>query len=175
MRYMLGSLILPSHISNWQTNTIPESNMSFWRRLVNFCEVWKHMYDWVNVHIPIEDAIAKKYLGEDLPHIDDITKNMSIYLVNKHPALSYVRSELPNVIFFHGFHIAKVPPALPKVCHTNIYMYIIFQYFQIRFICAALYTFVYLLLSVLLHLLGFKTISRQRDRRVYLRQSWNQC
>ncbi|KAL6435773.1 hypothetical protein ACFW04_005573 [Cataglyphis niger] len=114
MRYMLGYLILPSHISNWQTNTIPESNMSFWRRLVNFCEVWKHVYDWINVHIPIEDALAKKYLGEDLPHIDDITKNMSIYLINKHPALSYVRSEQPNLIFFHGFHIAKVPPALPK-------------------------------------------------------------
>ncbi|KAM0724858.1 UDP-glycosyltransferase UGT5 [Formica fusca] len=114
MRYMLGSLILPSHISNWQANTIPESNMSFWRRLVNFYEVWKHMYSWVNVHIPIEDALAKKYLGEDLPHIDDITKNMSIYLVNKHPALSYIRFEQPNVIFFHGFHIAKVPPALPK-------------------------------------------------------------
>lgn len=124
MRYMLGSLILPSHISNWQANTIPESNMSFWRRLVNFYEVWKQMYSWVNVHIPIEDALAKKYLGEDLPHIDDITKNMSIYLVNKHPALSYIRFEQPNVILFHGFHIAKVPPALPKVYHTKIYVYV---------------------------------------------------
>ncbi|XP_072754820.1 uncharacterized protein [Anoplolepis gracilipes] len=114
LRYMSGSPILPSHISNWQANTVPENNMSFWRRLVNFCEVWKHIYDWMNVHIPIEDALAKKYLGEDLPHIVDITKNLSIYLVNKHPALFPVRPEQPNVIYFHGFHIAKVPPALPK-------------------------------------------------------------
>lgn len=96
--------------------------MSFWRRLVNFYEVWKQMYKWVNIHIPIEDAIAKKYLGEDLPHIDDITRNMSIYLVNKHPALSYARPEPPNVIFIHGFHITKVPPALPKVHYIHIYM-----------------------------------------------------
>ncbi|GAB1865472.1 UDP-glucuronosyltransferase 2B2-like [Camponotus japonicus] len=114
MRYTFGSLILPSHISNWQANTLPENNMSFWRRLVNFYEVWKQMYKWANVHTPIEDAIVKEYLGEDLPHIDDITRNMSIYLVNKHPVLSYARPEQPNVIFYHGFHIAKVPPALPK-------------------------------------------------------------
>lgn len=114
MRYTFGSLILPSHISNWQVNTLPENNMSFWRRLVNFYEVWKQMYKWANMHIPIEDAIVKEYLGEDLPHIDDITRNMSIYLVNRHPVLSYARPEQPNVIFYHGFHIAKVPPALPK-------------------------------------------------------------
>lgn len=124
MRYTFGSLILPSHISNWQANTLPENNMSFWRRLVNFYEVWKQMYKWANVHTPIEDAIVKEYLGEDLPHIDDITRNMSIYLVNKHPVLSYARLEQPNVIFYHGFHIAKVPPALPKVHYTYIYMYI---------------------------------------------------
>lgn len=123
MRYTFGSLILPSHISNWQANTLPENNMSFWRRLVNFYEVWKQMYKWANVHIPIEDAIVKEYLGEDLPHIDDITRNMSIYLVNRHPVLSYARPEQPNVIFYHGFHIAKVPPALPKV-HTYICIYV---------------------------------------------------
>jgi hypothetical protein len=80
------------------------------------------MYFWANEHVAIEDAIAKEYLGKDLPHIDDITRNMSIYLVNRHPAFLHGRPEQPNVVYFHGFHIAKEPATLPKVyIHTLIY------------------------------------------------------
>ncbi|KYM77712.1 Ecdysteroid UDP-glucosyltransferase [Atta colombica] len=114
LRYTFGSLILPSHISNWQINKPNEKNMSFWRRLVNFYDVWKQMYSWMNEHVAMEDAIAKKYLGEDLPHINDITRNMSIFLVNRHPAFVHGKPEQPNVIYYYGSHIAKVPDALPK-------------------------------------------------------------
>ncbi|KAG5335648.1 UD2B1 glucuronosyltransferase, partial [Acromyrmex heyeri] len=114
LRYTFGSLILPSHISNWQINKPNEKNMSFWRRLVNFYEVWKQMYSWMNEHVAMEDAIAKKYLGEDLPHINDITRNMSIFLVNRHPAFVHGKPEQPNVIYYYGSHITKVPDALPK-------------------------------------------------------------
>ncbi|KAG5309857.1 UDB15 glucuronosyltransferase, partial [Acromyrmex insinuator] len=114
LRYTFGSLILPSHISNWQINKPNEKNMSFWRRLVNFYEVWKQIYSWMNEHVAIEDAIAKKYLGEDLPHINDITRNMSIFLVNRHPAFVHGKPEQPNVIYYYGSHITKVPDALPK-------------------------------------------------------------
>ena len=69
----------------------------------------------MNEHVAIEDAIAKKYLGEDLPHINDITRNMSIFLVNRHPAFVHGKPEQPNVIYYYGSHITKVPDALPKV------------------------------------------------------------
>lgn len=97
--------------------------MSFWRRLVNFYEVWKQMYCWANEHSAIQNEIAKQYLGEDLPHINDITRNMSIYLINRHPAFSHGKPEQPNVVFYHGFHIVKVPDALPEVyIHTHTYI-----------------------------------------------------
>lgn len=116
MRYTFGSLILPSHISNWQLNNPPfDDSISFWERLVNFYLTWSQIYYWTNVRVPLEDALARKYLGNDVPHINDITRNMSLYLVNKHPFLSQSRPEQRNVIFYHGFHIAKVPPALPQV------------------------------------------------------------
>lgn len=117
MRYMSGSLILPSHYTNWQSNMIVESNMPFWKRLINFYEIWAHIYYWVNVCLPQKNAIAKKYLGNNIPNVENITKNMSIYLVNRNPVLSYIRSEEPNIIFYYGFHIAPVSPALPQV-HT---------------------------------------------------------
>jgi len=105
--------------------------MSFWKRLVNFYEVWKQIYIWMNEHSAIEDAIVKEHLGKDLPHINDITRNMSIYLVNRHPVFLHSRPEQSNVIYYHGFHIAKVPDALPKVymhtyTHTHIPIYILF-------------------------------------------------
>lgn len=82
------------------------------------------IYHWVNVFLPQEDTLVKKYLGSDTPNLRDIIKNMSVYLVNKPPALTYANSENPNVIFYHGSHIATTPPALSEV-------YIIFsRYFQ---------------------------------------------
>ncbi|XP_012218758.2 UDP-glycosyltransferase UGT5 [Linepithema humile] len=115
LRYTFGSVILPSHDSHWETNTlIDTNNISFWRRLVNFLEVWTQIYYWQNVCIPKEDAITKKYLGEDTPHVDDITRNMSIFLVNRHPLFTYRKPEQPNLIYYHGFHITKTPPALPE-------------------------------------------------------------
>jgi len=86
------------------------------------------MYFWANEHSAIEDVIAKEYLGKDLPDINDITRNMSIYLVNRHPAFLHTKPEQSNVIFYHGFHIAKIPDALPKVytrTHIHISIYII--------------------------------------------------
>lgn len=116
IRYMSGGLILPSHLSNWQSSMQIEDNMSFWQRLVNFCQVWMQMYIWMNKNIPRQNTLVREYLGPDIPSISDITSNMSLYLVNKHPMISILRQELPNVIFYHGFHIAAVPPPLPKVC-----------------------------------------------------------
>ncbi|XP_014482331.1 PREDICTED: UDP-glucuronosyltransferase 2B18-like [Dinoponera quadriceps] len=113
-RYMLGGLILPSHLSNWQSNIQIHGNISFWERLVNFYDVWMQMYHWANVRIPSDDALVKKYLGEGIPSVLDITQNMSLYFINKNPIISYPRQEQSNIMFYHGFHIAAVPPALPK-------------------------------------------------------------
>lgn len=112
-----------------------ESGMPFWKRLMNFYEVWTHIYSWVNVYAPIEDTLAKKYLGNDVPYVEDITKNMSIYIVNRNIAISYARIEQPNIIFYQGFHIAAEPPALPQVyIHTYIYLFIYLHNFFLEVI-----------------------------------------
>lgn len=64
----------------------------------------------------MEQETAKKYLGNDIPHIIDIIKNMSVLLVNENPAIVYPRPEQPNAVFFSGIHIQKALPPLPKVC-----------------------------------------------------------
>ncbi|EFN81471.1 Ecdysteroid UDP-glucosyltransferase [Harpegnathos saltator] len=116
VRYMMGGLVLPSHRSSWQTNMQGniESNMSFWDRLVNFCEVWYQIYNWMNVRIPLEDALVRKYLGEGIPSVADLSRNISLFLVNRHPTIAIPRQEQSNVVFYHGFHIKRVLPALPN-------------------------------------------------------------
>jgi len=122
MRYTLGSLILPSHISNWQIDTPIENDISFWGRLVNFWLTWKQIYYWTNFYAPMEDALARKHLGPDIPYIDDITKNMSVYLVNRHPLLSHSRPEQANIVLFYSFHLEKKMSPLPEV-YIRIYLH----------------------------------------------------
>lgn len=166
MRYTFGSVILPSHISNWQIDMPGEDDVPFWRRLGKFYSTWKQIYHWTNVRAPMEDALARKYLGNDIPYIDDITRNMSVYLVNKHPLISISRLEQRNVIYFNGFHILKVPPALPEV-YTRICVS--------RYFSRVWSPLSEIIVNLSLHLPGFEKVSRRRDGWIYLYQSrkWN--
>lgn len=114
-RYVFGSPIYPSHLSNWEINTLTEENPSIWQRLWNFIETWRLVHYWINDFVPLEQELVKKYLGNDVPHIVDIMKNMSLLLVNENRVLTYPRPEQSNAVFFNGIHIQKTPPSLPKV------------------------------------------------------------
>ncbi|KYQ49852.1 Ecdysteroid UDP-glucosyltransferase [Trachymyrmex zeteki] len=113
-RYVFGSPIYPSHLSNWEINTLTEENPSIWQRLWNFIETWRLVHYWINDFVPLEQELVKKYLGNDVPHIVDIMKNMSLLLVNENRVLTYPRPEQSNAVFFNGIHIQKTPPSLPK-------------------------------------------------------------
>lgn len=117
LRYIFGSPIFPSHPSNWELNTLAEENLSIWQRLWNFIDTWNLIHYWINDYVPMEQKIVKKYLGNDVPYIIDIIKNISVMLVNENPILTYPRPEQPNAVFFSGIHIQKTPPSLPKVCN----------------------------------------------------------
>jgi hypothetical protein len=116
-RFTLGSPVMPSHLSNWELESLTGLNLSFWRRLVNFVNTWWSIYSWFNNFANKQQQIAEKYFGNDIPHIMDVAKNMSLVLINQEPLLAYARPEIPNVVHFSGLHIAKTPPSLSKVRH----------------------------------------------------------
>ncbi|XP_018352955.1 PREDICTED: UDP-glucuronosyltransferase 1-9-like [Trachymyrmex septentrionalis] len=113
-RYVFGSPLHPSHLSNWEINELTEENPSIWQRLWNFIETWGFIHYWINDFITMEQEIVKKCFGNDAPYIVDIIKNMSLLLVNENPVLTYPRPEQSNAVFFYGIHIQKTPPSLPK-------------------------------------------------------------
>ncbi|XP_071563454.1 UDP-glucosyltransferase 2-like [Temnothorax nylanderi] len=113
-RFTHGSPVLPSHPSNWELESFAGLDKPFWRRLVNFINTWWNIYSWFNNFANKQQKIAEKYFGNDIPHITDVEKNMSLILINQEPLLAYARPEIPNIVHFSGLHIAKTPPSLPK-------------------------------------------------------------
>ncbi|VEN46982.1 unnamed protein product [Callosobruchus maculatus] len=75
-------------------------------------DIWNRYY--LNFEaLPKCDQIARKYLGNDIPYIQDIEKNMSLLLLTTNPILYEPRPNVPTVISMEQMHIKPVKP-LPK-------------------------------------------------------------
>ncbi|XP_035729296.1 UDP-glucuronosyltransferase 2B15-like isoform X1 [Vespa mandarinia] len=111
-RYFLGSPILSSHLSNWEIEDI-STNPTFWQRLNNFINTCYYVYYWFYIFIPIQQMLANKYLGDNVPSIIEAAQNMSLILANSHMIYLYSRPEIPNVVYYNNGHISKIPPTLP--------------------------------------------------------------
>lgn len=66
------------------------------------------------LQLPTQDAIMRKYFGNDLPPIKDLLLNTSLVLVNYHHSFTFPRPYVPNMINIAGIHIKPVKP-LPHV------------------------------------------------------------
>ncbi|VEN46990.1 unnamed protein product [Callosobruchus maculatus] len=87
---------------------------------MNFSERFRSTlyYLWSRYYLNFEalpkcDQIARKYLGNDIPYIQDIEKNMSLLLLTTNPILYEPRPNVPTVISMEQMHIKPVKP-LPK-------------------------------------------------------------
>lgn len=89
--------------------------MSFYERLHNTV---LSLTSWVSrrsLSIPRQNAIAQKYFGHlgELPSIDDLTKNISVILINSHRSVLPPRPTMPGTVYIGGAHI-KEPKPLPN-------------------------------------------------------------
>lgn len=90
------------------------TKMTFLQRTVNFIydSLGRFHLHWFT--LPRHQEILNKYLGKDVPPIEDIVKNTSLVIANDHFSLSYPRPLAPNMILIGGAHL---PPnkRLPAV------------------------------------------------------------
>ncbi|XP_060531526.1 uncharacterized protein LOC132705109 [Cylas formicarius] len=93
----------PSHpvLAPDQDLPLPRS-MSFFERL--YSGLWTIYVRFYHafVTLPAQDKIMRKYLGQDLPYLGDLEKNISLLLVNRNPILHRLSSNLPAVVEY-GF------------------------------------------------------------------------
>lgn len=82
-----------------------------------FYVIWnKIVYHWWVV--PKQDAIARKYFGDDIPYVGDMDGNVSLVLANTDFTTLYPRANVPNLVEFGGgnaVHFKKEVKELPKV------------------------------------------------------------
>lgn len=117
----------PSHPAYIPNNLMDFSDkLSFFERLENFLVGLIHQMFFTHIVARNDEQIARKYLGQELPPLDKIIMNSSLFLVNTHFTLNLPRPLVPGVIEVGGIHINKVK-LLPKVS-TYYYYYIIKKY-----------------------------------------------
>lgn len=71
--------------------------------------LWSRFYVHF-VAMPKCDAIARKYLGDDLPYLADIERNVSALFLNINPILYTPRPMVPTVVPLSFMHIQPVKP-----------------------------------------------------------------
>lgn len=62
-----------------------------------------------------------KHLGDEIPHVYSISKNVSFILQNTHFSVSYPRAHMPNVAEIACIHCRDAQP-LPKVSMHVMYV-----------------------------------------------------
>ncbi|CAL8109446.1 unnamed protein product [Orchesella dallaii] len=87
--------------------------MTLSQRLGNAFSSW--MFSLVSYHhfFKVAENIYKQYLGEDLPDVDTLRKNVSLIFSNTHFSLNFPRPLMPDVIEIGGMH-CHPPEPLPK-------------------------------------------------------------
>lgn len=83
--------------------------MSFLERCHN---VMVSVIEWMVrriYHLPFQTEVARKYFGflGKLPTVDDLTKNVSVILINTHRSVCPPRPTMPGIVYIGGAHIKK--------------------------------------------------------------------
>ncbi|KAK9892174.1 hypothetical protein WA026_018376 [Henosepilachna vigintioctopunctata] len=75
---------------------------------------------------PHADKIARSYFGDDMPYIEEMVKNTSLWFENVNPIFADRKPLAPNYMqFSHSKPIDRTP--LPKVCFPNFLEHIFFK------------------------------------------------
>ncbi|KAJ8925490.1 hypothetical protein NQ315_009328 [Exocentrus adspersus] len=88
-----------------------ELNM-YERFLSTLYNIWNRLY-LTFVALPRCDEIARKYLGNDLPYMADIEKNLSLLFLTINPIFYPPRPTVPTIIPLQRLHI-RPPKPLPR-------------------------------------------------------------
>ncbi|KAG5667808.1 hypothetical protein PVAND_015777 [Polypedilum vanderplanki] len=101
----------PSYIPNEFVGF--SSKMNFHERLVNWLVVTLTKIGYRYQQI-IDNARVKKYLGDEIPDLNDLAKTTNLLFVNQHFSISGVKPFPASVIEIGGVHIKESKNTLPN-------------------------------------------------------------
>ncbi|XP_044729432.1 uncharacterized protein LOC123292782 [Chrysoperla carnea] len=83
--------------------------MTFVERIINTGVTLLNEVVMNFVHLPKQEELRQKHLPHTKP-LSEISKNVSLILLNSHPSLSTPRALVPNMIEIGGFHVDQPKP-----------------------------------------------------------------
>ena len=113
--WVLKNMGVPYHLASYPFSwNIQTDQMTFYQRLLNTLEVLLVTAARETLLLnPLNSRIQKDYPGART--IQEIEKEISLCIVNSHPALNFVRPLPPTVIEVSGMQIKPKPKPLPTV------------------------------------------------------------
>lgn len=89
--------------------------MTLGERIMNTLSSWS--FTLLNYHhyYKLGENVYKEYLGQDLPSVEELRKNVSLVFSNTHYSMNFPRPLMPDVVEIGGVHCHPAKP-LPKVC-----------------------------------------------------------
>ena len=116
--YMPHQVYLQGHFEN--PSFVPivmtpyTDRMNFWERLNNFL-LYYGIMGYIRYFVfPVQHRLVKKLVGDDIPDLEDLARNASLYLINREFSVQHPRPQLPVSIDVGGLHAEPAKP-LPKV------------------------------------------------------------
>uniref|UniRef100_A0A1B6H0S5 UDP-glucuronosyltransferase n=2 Tax=Cuerna arida TaxID=1464854 RepID=A0A1B6H0S5_9HEMI len=93
---------------------VATDQMSFFERFLNFVSTLMTLFIYYNQQLPSHDNILKDNYRLDAPPVADMVSNVSLYLINTHPAVEYTQPYTPNIIPVGGIVIEPDRTSLPQ-------------------------------------------------------------
>lgn len=89
-------------------------HMTFKQRLANWIAHYGLKWMFRLLTAPPTNTLIRKYIGEDVPDVNELASRTSLMFVNQHYSLSGVKPLGPNVVELGGIHISDTFKPLDK-------------------------------------------------------------
>ncbi|KAG7196862.1 hypothetical protein KM043_014498 [Ampulex compressa] len=89
-------------------------HMNLWERMTNLYYASRILYEYLYTVLPKQDIIMRKYFGQDMPPIKEVSKHLSLILFSVPQYFPYPRPNVPSVINIGGFRLQRPSEALPS-------------------------------------------------------------
>ncbi|KAG7196861.1 hypothetical protein KM043_014497 [Ampulex compressa] len=93
-------------------------HINLWERMTNLYYISRELYIYLYTVLPKQDIIMRKYFGQDMPPIKEMSKHLSLILFSVPQYFPYPRPDVPSVISIGGFRLQRRSEALPSDLKT---------------------------------------------------------
>lgn len=107
-------------------SVVTTDQMTFRERLMNFISTIITLLAYYNYHLPSQEKLIKEHVGQDFPPLKEMVTNISLYLLNTHRAIEYIRPYTPNIVSIGGVSFTADRISLPEVINYRVVLFVCF-------------------------------------------------